>query len=160
MNETPNERTEANMEKEAIESFDKVAEDYKKYLKNYFPVEEGDSVEPLLWIQAEIIGHLVYIARPLGFHRRREKELYAEYIEKMRKKRAQLLPREKSATAAEAKAKAEFSEIASASKRHEATADELYTLYQIGDSIRFAIAQHIKQLTSERSMIASDKVHP
>lgn len=153
-------RTDENCEKEAMESFDKVAKKYKEYLKNYFPIEEGDSVEPLLWIQAEIIGHLVYIARPLGYHRRKEKEFYAEYVEKMRKRRAELLPRESSATAATAKAKAEFAHIDAKSKRHGAVSDELDTLQQIGDSIRFAISQHIKVLTNERLMVASDKVHP
>lgn len=156
----PNSRTDVNMETEAMESFEKIAKEYKDYLKTCFPVEEGDSVEPLLFKQAEIIGHLIFIARPLGYHRRKEKEFRAEYIEKMRRRRAELLRTERSATAAEAKAKGEFAHTDAKSRRHEATADELDTLFQIGDSIRFAISQNVKYLTNEKTMLRSDKINP
>ena len=147
------------MEKDAIESFEKVAEEYRKYLERYVPIKEGDSAEPLLYTQAEIIGHLVYIARPLGFHRRREKELRADYLKGMRTKRAKLIHTEKSAAAAEAKAKAEFAHLDCEAMKHEGIADELFTLYQIGDSIRFAISQHVKTLTNEKIMVRSDVIN-
>jgi len=156
----PNKRTEENPEKEAIESFESIASNYQEYLDRYVPVNVGDSAEPLLDIQAQIVGHMLYLARPLGFHRRREKELYSKFIQSVREKRGTLISQKLSASAADKIAKAEFAHIDAESKKHEAIADELHTLYQIGDSFRFAITQHIKYLTGERFMVGSDKVHP
>ena len=156
-----NERTDENPESEAMKSFETIAEKYHEYLDRHVSVDMGDSVEPLLNIQAEIVGHMLYLARPLGYHRRMEKGLYAKFIRSVREKRGELIRMRKlSASAADKLAKAEFAKIDADSKYHESIADELSTLYQIGDSFRFAITQHIKFLTGERAMVATDRVHP